>query len=234
MSINLKLPNIVVPANSSESLKESLIDCAQTAPWDIVELRLDAFRSALPSPKDIKGAKRPVLLTLRHPDEGGCGEPLTASGRTHALAPLIPSAAAIDLEIAHASGMEDTIDLARTSGAAVVLSAHDFAQTPERDTLEQLVTRGRTLGADVVKIATRTESAADVARLLALFESFPDVHLALMGMGPLGMASRLLAAQCGSVLNYASAGDALVEGQWPADEFRALLERVGAREPRRA
>ena len=231
MSISLKLPNIVVPASSAESMNELLFDGAPTAPWDIVELRLDAFRPPLPIPGDLEEAKRPYLLTLRHPDEGGCGSPLSATERNLVLAPLVPGAAAIDLEVAYASEMEDTIDRARASGTAVVLSAHDFEQTPTLDALGQLVEKGQKLGADVVKIASRTESASDVTRLLALFDSFPDVNLALMGMGPLGMASRLLAAQCGSVLNYACAGEAMVEGQWPADEFRALLDRVGAREP---
>ncbi len=231
MSIDLTQPNIVVPANSSDSMNELLIGCSPTAPWDIVELRLDAFSPPPPSPGQLEGARRPYLLTLRHPDEGGHGGNLNARERTDALAPLIPSAAAIDLEIAYASEIEDAIKQARAGGTAIVLSAHDFEQTPEPEDLRQLVEKGRALGADVVKIATRTESASEVARLLALFEAFPDVNLALMGMGSLGMASRLLAAQCGSVLNYACAGDALVEGQWPAAEFRDVLGRVGAREP---
>jgi 3-dehydroquinate dehydratase-1 len=110
-----------------------------------------------------------------------------------------------------------------------VLSFHDFDATPDRDRLIQIIEEGLQYGADVVKLATRTETAAEVTRLIGLLEHFPDNALSVMGMGSLGMASRLLAAGCGSTLNYAAHGKASVEGQWPAAEFRDLLERTGAR-----
>jgi 3-dehydroquinate dehydratase len=47
-------------------------------------------------------------------------------------------------------------------------------------------------------------------------------------MGKLGMASRLAAAQSGSILNYAAMDEVTAPGQWPVEEFRNLLERSGA------
>ena len=44
-----------------------------------------------------------------------------------------------------------------------------------------------------------------------------------MGIGKLGAISRLLLARCGSVLNYASLGQANVEGQQSFGTLQAAL-----------
>jgi 3-dehydroquinate dehydratase-1 len=83
----------------------------------------------------------------------------------------------------------------------------------------------RGLGADIVKIAVKTETVAEVSRLLALLEDASG-PLAVMGMGALGRASRLLFAKAGSVLNYGWLDKPQVPGQWSAKEFIDLLART--------
>ena len=77
-------------------------------------------------------------------------------------------------------------------------------------------------GADVLKIATHTKTPGDVAQLLNLLETTP-LPLAVMGMGPLGMASRVILAAAGSVLNYGWLHRPNVTGQWSAKELRGVL-----------
>jgi 3-dehydroquinate dehydratase-1 len=77
----------------------------------------------------------------------------------------------------------------------------------------------------VVKIATVTESPGSVARLLTLLDGSP-APLAVMGMGTLGRASRLLFARAGSVLNYGWLAEPQVRGQWSAPDLRDLLKRA--------
>ena len=49
-----------------------------------------------------------------------------------------------------------------------------------------------------------------------------------MGMGPLAPASRLLAAQCGSLLNYGYLGTgSTAPGQWPARLLKEALAHGG-------
>ena len=50
--------------------------------------------------------------------------------------------------------------------------------------------------------------------------------LSVMGMGPLGKASRLLFARAGSLLNYGYLGEPQVSGQWSALTLKARLEEV--------
>ena len=223
MSIHLNVANVVVPATNGNSLAKLVAIPVAEAPWDCIELRLDRFAV---TPVNIA---TPLLLTPRHPDEGGDPRCATDAQRAAIAEPWLPFASAIDVELAHADGMSPTLQRAKDAGLAVVLSLHDFESTPAADLLSDRVRRAIDAGADVVKLATLTETASDVARLISLFEEFPEQRLAVMGMGRLGMASRLLAACCGSVLNYASHGDATADGQWPAADFRRLLEQTGAR-----
>lgn len=219
MSINLERPNIIVPVTDAPSFHAVGEAGARGAPppWDCVELRLDLFappRRALPVP---------VLLTPRHPDEGGEAHCAGPARRAALCRPWLRFASAIDIEIAHAAEMSDLLAEARREGLLKVLSFHDFAATPGIGELEDRVRAGLDHGADVVKMATRTDTPADVERLLGLFDVFPRQPLALMGMGEEGKASRLAAARRGSVLNYAAIETPTVEGQWQASEFRERL-----------
>ncbi len=227
MSIDRQQANIVVPATALGDLESITRTPLAEAPWDLVEARLDLLASV--PPELVAKSLSPILLTARHPAEGGAAGFTDPGARSAVLAPLIPHAVGLDIEIAHAGAMSGTLDEARAAGLCIVLSFHDFTATPDAARLDQIVAEGIASGADIVKLATRTESAGDVARLIDLLERFPEQPLSVMGMGPLGMASRLLAAGCGSALNYASHGAATVDGQWPAAEFHALLERTGAR-----
>lgn len=226
MSIPLDRPSIVVPVTNADTLSKVSAPRDQQ-PWDIVEIRADRIAGISNLSSEISLIPSPVLLTCRHPDEGGSNEFRDPKKRHALLAPLIPYATGIDIEIAYAAQMLQTIKLARASGLTLILSAHDFSGTPGNKQLRSLVENGFKNGADAIKLATTTETPDEVCRLFSLFGKFPDRPLALMGMGQLGMASRLLAAQSGSILNYAALDEAIAPGQWPVQEFRDLLQRTG-------
>lgn len=223
MSIQPNTAKIIVPATCADSFGEIAATPPGDAAWDWVELRLDQFQ---PPPAQLPW---PVLLTPRHPDEGGAETAASPDARAALCAPWLEHAAGIDIEIAHAGAMAGLLDQARSEGLIGVLSFHDFAATPDADALRDTVRAGIASGADVVKLATHTASDADAGRLLALLDEFPEQAMAVMGMGPAGKASRLAAAARGSVLNYACVGEPTVVGQWGAAEFKA---RIGAGDTR--
>jgi len=226
MSIPLDKPNIVIPVTDTATLRE-ITNSRAVQLWDIVEIRVDRIPEISELCSEISSIPSPVLLTCRHPDEGGFNQLHDPQERHAILAPLIPHAAAIDIEIASAPQMLQTISLAKASGLTLILSAHDFSGTPETKQLQSMVKNGITNGADIIKIATTTETPDALCRLFSLFTEFPQQPLALMGMGRLGMASRLMAAQSGSTLNYAALEETTAPGQWPVEEFRNLLQRTG-------
>jgi len=166
-------------------------------------------------------SKIPWIVTARHPAEGGQNA-MSAPARREALLDLLPAAALVDVEIRSLRGMDAVLGEARKAGIGVIASFHDFQKTPPASRLQDLVKKASDAGADVFKIATHTTSPGDVAQLLNLLETTP-LPLAVMGIGPLGMASRVILAAAGSVLNYGWLHQPNVIGQWSAKELRGVL-----------
>ena len=84
--------------------------------------------------------------------------------------------------------------------------------------------KAKSLGAAVFKVATRTDTPEQLARLLAFISNADvDLPLSVMGIGKLGAISRLLLARCGSVLNYGAITQPNVEGQTSLEMLRSSI-----------
>jgi 3-dehydroquinate dehydratase-1 len=206
-----------------------------TCPPDMVEYRADLADSL--SAERIRedlmalhaAAQRPLICTLRDAAEGGeCRLPLEQ--RAALLRAALPFVAGLDIELANLPLREMLrADLAQRN-VACILSWHDFAATPPDAVLhEKLAAARAALPADgIVKVATHCATAADALRLLALPQAAPTLRVAVVGMGPLGRAVRMVAPAFGSVLGYAALTQAVAPGQLSVAETRAawrVLER---------
>ncbi|KXZ55471.1 hypothetical protein GPECTOR_2g1020 [Gonium pectorale] len=85
----------------------------------------------------------------------------------------------------------------------VILSYHDFQQTPDAATLARLAGAMRNKGADIVKIAAMANDIADAARMLDMLRARDGPMIAL-SMGEKGQIVRLLAAKYGGHLTFAA------------------------------
>lgn len=190
---------------------------------DAVEVRVDAL-PVPPAAENLAALPLPAILTVRHSSEGGA-RPLPDALRQELFLELLPQAAAVDVEAGSIKALAPVIAGAHRARRKVIVSFHDFSGTPTLKKLRTIIARARDGGADVVKIATVTETPAALAILVSVLDQSGG-PLAVMGMGSLGRASRLLLAQAGSVLNYGWLDRPQVPGQWAAAEFRAILDRV--------
>ena len=185
---------------------------------DYLEWRADFLGEKIPK------SPIPWIITARHPLEGGKNA-LPQARRRELLFSLLPSASLVDIEVRSLVGLSDVAACAQKNGIGIIASFHDFEKTPETSRLRDVIRRANDAGANVVKIATRTTTPKDVSRLLDLWNATP-LPLAIMGMGPLGMSSRLLFANCGSALNYGWLHRPNVPGQWSAAELRTLIAKT--------
>ncbi|MBV9127680.1 MAG: type I 3-dehydroquinate dehydratase, partial [Verrucomicrobia bacterium] len=120
---------------------------------DLLELRADAFAAdlaenaaACPEPALNKNneplravlaaPRRPLLLTVRHPREGGMDGSLTAARRLGLFRRLLPHASWVDVELRSllapalaAAEFRTLLAGARARGCHVVVSFHDFCAT---------------------------------------------------------------------------------------------------------
>lgn len=170
----------------------------------------------------------PLLFTARVAAEGGAGN-LDAATREAMLRDVLDEAACIDIELASIGEMAGLIDEMRARGLPWIASFHDFEKLPENAVLEERLERAKSAGAAIFKIATKLQKPTDMARLAEFQLAEHGIAVATMGMGVLAPVSRLLCAQCGSVLNYGFIGQtATAPGQWDSLRLKQAIASLEA------
>jgi 3-dehydroquinate dehydratase type I len=188
--------------------------------FSFAEIRLDAVEDLTESGlRDIFAGHSRLIATHR---PGRVPEPARI-GRL--LAAVEAGAAFVDVEIETEGGDIRTLaGAARARGCRVIVSYHNDRETPSRDVLEDIRSRGFAAGADLVKIACLSRGPGDNARLLGLLDH-PRPTI-VIGMGSLGRITRLAAPLLGAPFTYASPGEgkATAAGQPDIDFIRRHWE----------
>lgn len=192
-------------------------------PPDLFELRLDRLGNAPIGP-----LPAPLIITARHPREGGAHN-LSAARRRVLLLQLLERATYVDLELRSARTLEPVLQAASKQQVPAIISFHDFERTPPVSLLDEIASEARSLGAAVVKVATRTDTSGQLDRLLDFWERHrPTRDVVAMGMGKLGRASRLELARRGNILNYVHLGSRAVPGQLSIETWRRFTANPDA------
>jgi 3-dehydroquinate dehydratase/shikimate dehydrogenase len=171
--------------------------------FDLLELRVDRLSAAeagragrLPGLVDC-----PVILTLRRAHEGGAFAGDERERRALLMRLAEAGFAYIDLEEdLEAPELEQRVT---GRGGRIIRSLHDFAGVPA-DLARRVAGLAHRPG-EIPKAALLPKNAADLARLLAAFESLKGEEKILLGMGEIGFPTQVLAPKLGSFLCYASA-----------------------------
>jgi 3-dehydroquinate dehydratase-1 len=197
---------------------------AKRQPPDLFELRLDhlcGMADQLERKMSILSV--PVIITARDPREGGVNN-LSLSERRNLLLRFLPYAKYVDVELRSARAFKSLLARARKQNVRRILSFHNLKSTPSPRSLRAKAALAKAHGANIFKVATRTDSPSDLARLVDfVLNTEVDLAVSAMGIGKLGAVSRLLLARGGSVLNYASLDRAQIEGQLPIELLRSAL-----------
>jgi 3-dehydroquinate dehydratase-1 len=196
------------------------------SPPDLFELRLDILARIVGEvEKKLSRLRAPLIITARHPNEGGANK-LSLRERRDLLSRFLHRADYVDVELRSASALHPLLALAGKKKVRRIISFHDFKSTPHPRILAGKARAAKSCGANIFKVATRTDTPAQLARLVD-FMMTEDAGIAVsaMGIGKLGVASRVLLACSGSVLNYVSLGPSQIEGQLSIEVLRSALRR---------
>ena len=192
-------------------------------PPDLFELRLDRLVRVIDRLENkISKLRAPLVITARHPMEGGANR-LSQLQRHNLLARFLSRARYIDVELRSAPLFVSLLQLARRRNVLRIISVHHLKSTPSPSRLRAQARAAKTYGADFFKVATRTDTPMQLTRLIDFaVASDAGIAVSAMGIGKLGAASRVLLACCGSALVYVSLGRSDIEGQISLDQVRAL------------
>jgi 3-dehydroquinate dehydratase-1 len=186
----------------------------------LVEFRADCFPgdfdTALSYLKEIKQTVRlPVIGTIRETDKN-------RQNRKTLFARMMPFVDAVDIEIDTPITSEV---IALASDKSVIVSEHNYTETPDNAALETIIQKAGALGADVIKIAVMATCQEDVARLLCFTASRTE-NLVSISMGAWGTLSRFIAPLFGSLFTYAYIGEgAVAPGQLTLDEIVSEVKK---------
>jgi 3-dehydroquinate dehydratase-1 len=208
------------------SLADLRFGIQMNRPPDLFELRLDHLVRVIEQVESkLSMLAAPLIITARDPREGGANK-LNAKERSQLLERFLPFAEGVDVELRSASQFNTLLNRARRKHVCRIVSFHDFNSTPQLRSLCAKIAAAKNAGADIFKIAARTETLAQLGRLLHFVVNNEDgLPISAMGMGKLGGISRILLARCGSVLNYASLARSSVPGQLSVEQLRLALAR---------
>jgi 3-dehydroquinate dehydratase I len=193
-------------------------------PPDLFELRLDYLTDAADQLQNtLSRLRAPLIITARHPQEGGAGK-LSTRQRHDLLTRFLNHADYLDVELRSASALRRLLAIAATKKVRRIISFHDFKSTPSARVLAAKERAARAHRADIFKVATRADTPMELGRLLNFMtNSGANLPLAVMGIGQLGAISRVVLARAGSVLIYASLGATnKIEGQLSLEQLRAV------------
>jgi 3-dehydroquinate dehydratase-1 len=122
---------------------------------------------------------------------------------------------------------EQLVDFAHSNKAKVIISYHNYDNTPGKNELEQIINQSFKWGADYAKLATMAVSVADNARVLGLYENYKN--LIAFCMGEKGMITRLTAPLLGSLFTYAALNSELIiaPGQLTIEQLENIYKEIG-------
>ena len=191
---------------------------------DLLEWRLDVTRqpeveTVLPQ------SPLPVIATVRTVEQGG-----NFSGTSQEQLRLLIRAATsgssyVDWEFRPGEPLPEELSGIRER---VILSYHDFAQTPPDRELESLFDQMAALNTGVIKVVTLAKGMEDNISLLNLIKMGRNrgIEVVSFCLGSLGRISRLACLLMGGAFTYAAleSGAEAAPGQLTLAKMRELLE----------
>lgn len=143
----------------------------------------------------------------------------------------------VDLLLAASKHRADFVDIGLHTGktqitrlksglkkAELMISFHDFYKTPNEKRLREIVILMKGLGADIVKIACMVNEINDANRLMELaleLKKKKTPHV-VIGMGELGLVTRIFSKQLGNAFNFVYDETSSAPGQMSFNDWNKI------------
>jgi 3-dehydroquinate dehydratase-1 len=195
---------------------------------DYVEIRFDFLKpeqlqSAIEAAKGIKDR---AVFTLRSKAQGGkfAGSEPDRIKWLHRLAEQKPML--LDIELHTLQENDGLADFLESQKTPVLVSWHDFQETPPSDKIADILSEMRVYG-NYVKIVTTAKSLDDSLRMLEMYQTAMGLHPIFFAMGEAGVVSRVICTVVGNApFTYASLERDVAPGQLTVKQMRRLYDNM--------
>jgi 3-dehydroquinate dehydratase-1/3-dehydroquinate dehydratase/shikimate dehydrogenase len=220
------LPRICVSIGRETVADAVAVGKSVASQADVLEIRLDCLSVPALSPF-IDTIDTPLLFTNRPQWEGGQFMGEEEKRVSLLLEAVTKNCAYVDLELLASTVFHQEMRKAlQHSSTQLILSWHNFKDTPSREELVGRIAVMQDTGADIGKIITTAHTQADVLRVLQLQEEAAKREFPLIAfcMGEPGVISRIATCYLGGYMTYCAVNDteATAPGQLSVKTLRAV------------
>jgi len=219
---------VAVPPKTIDEAFE-LIRKAEAEHADLIEVRLDSLKNHDRIADIPSCCKTPLIATNK---STGCHGNFSGS-ETERQKILVDAArngfTYVDVDLGTPQQTELIAKLWE-AGAKVIVSFHDFEQTPQISKLGKVLDEEIALGADVCKIITTARTVEDnLVTLDFVSEASKKAKIVCFAMGELGKHSRLVSPVFGAFFTFASLDEKrkTAKGQLTINEMKCAYEALG-------
>ncbi|MGM8211254.1 type I 3-dehydroquinate dehydratase [Virgibacillus sp. W0430] len=238
--VNKKHPYICTPlTGKTKEIILNQLDTVVTQEPDIIEWRAD-FLSSLSETDEVieiidgikSKTKIPLLFTIRAEHEGGEKISLTEKEKVQLIRAVCErtSVDMIDYETSNETNYVKTLkSIAEASNKKLILSYHNFSETPNKAEIIERAKQAESLGADIAKFAVMPNSKEDVFQLLDAtreIDALLNIPVVTMSMGDIGGFSRIVGWAYGSIITFGVGVELSAPGQIPVKQLREAIQRT--------
>lgn len=219
---------VSIAATGDVSLLKEQAGRAFSLGADFAEIRFDfvspnRMQAAIDA---VRGIRSKAVFTLRSKDQRGnfAGSEQERIEWLKKLAEQKPML--LDVELDTIKENDELADFLEKT--PILVSWHDFQQTPPSDELADILSEMR-IYSNYVKVVTTAKSVEDSLRLLELYESTTGLYPVIFAMGDAGIVSRILCTIVGNApFTYTSLEKAVAPGQLTVKQMRKLYDRIAS------
>lgn len=207
---------------------------------DIIEWRIDWFDRLDDTDYVVAALKEivsilngiPILLTFRHISEGGAKEePQQVRLNVIRAACETGLIDVVDVEQANPPEfVEQVKSIVRANNVKLVISTHNFSETPSEEEILDRIKKSREMGADIAKVCYLPKNFSDVLNVArATYRARAGeclIPLITVSMGDLGGITRVMGREIGSDLSFLSAAGASGPGQMNIEDYRVMKKII--------
>ncbi|SCT23983.1 type I 3-dehydroquinate dehydratase [Staphylococcus caeli] len=234
---NVNIAVTIAPENElSQSTMTALVQYQDAI--DIIELRIDQWdkcdvshvAKVVQNIHKLNLNKR-MLVTYRTHEQGGEGR-FDEKAYLHVLTEIakLEGIDMLDIEFEptrSTDAIQTLIDVAQAHHKQVVLSHHNFKETPKLEALKHLYYKMNQLAPDYLKVAVMPHDKQDVLNLLhAMSDAADEVPQQVVGiaMSKIGLVSRTAQGLFGGTITYGCLDEPKAPGQIHVAELKKQLE----------